>query len=103
MAIESYQPVEARTVQEEKIQRTRLGIKAFAHGIIVIVAPRPQLFSFIREKGFRHGRGEISALNFLIEANDMDIRVGQKGLFLLDVEGLNARNAERFDPTLEDM
>src|SRR5207249_3983164 len=53
------------------------------------------------EKAFGESRCEAAALNFLVEADDVDIRIGQERALGLDVKRDNTRATERFHPSIK--
>ncbi len=100
VTIEPHHAVETGTVQKKEIERHRLGIEPLANGVVIRLAACAQFFALFYEKSLGQSWRQIAALNFLIEADNMDIGIGQQCAFGLHVERDNARTAERLDPAI---
>ena len=76
-AIESHDAIEAGAIKKEKIEGSRICVKSISNGVVVALSQPSQLFAFPSEKIFDERGSEEAALNFLIEANNMYVRIGK--------------------------
>src|SRR5205823_4588277 len=89
-----------RAVQKEEIQGGWLGVEALADGVIVVLAARTEFIAFCNKKGLCFGWGEAAVLDFLIEPDDVDVRVRQERLLWLNVQSNDTGTAKGLDPAV---